>query len=239
MPGLLFLCVANSSRSRWPRTPPMRTAPRRSRQPRDGEERTRIFVVDDDLHTLRYVRDTLAEADYAPVVTGDPEALPGLIRTHKQRLVLPGLVFAGHRRHQVDGEPARTRGPAGHLLPHRRVSNSGTDGGRESHASASRMTVGCTSCCPWSSSPHMFSLLARLFTGQRPGANDPVGDARRQPFAGWRTGRRLSTDLRRRGSGGAGHACFRLLRHALPPPALLLRVVSWTSTSLSRPDAGA
>ena len=40
-------------------------APRRSRRPREGEERTRILVVDDDPHTLRYVRDTLAEADYA------------------------------------------------------------------------------------------------------------------------------------------------------------------------------
>ena len=70
-------------------------APRRSRQPREGDERTRILVVDDDPHTLRYVRDTLAEADYAPVVTGDPEALPGLIRTHKPRLVLLDLVLPG------------------------------------------------------------------------------------------------------------------------------------------------
>ena len=90
-------------------------APRRSRRPREGDERTRILVVDDDPHTLRYVRDTLAEADYAPVVTGDPEALPGLIRTHKPRLVLLDLVLPGHRRHQADGRPARARGPAGHL----------------------------------------------------------------------------------------------------------------------------
>ena len=50
-------------------------------------------MVDDDPHTLRYVRDTLAEADYAPVVTGDPEELPELIRTHKPRLVLLDLVL--------------------------------------------------------------------------------------------------------------------------------------------------
>ena len=68
-------------------------ASRRSRRHREGEERTRILVVDDDPHTLRYVRDTLAEADYAPVVTGDPEALPELIRTHKPRLVLLDLVL--------------------------------------------------------------------------------------------------------------------------------------------------
>ena len=68
-------------------------APSRSRQPRKGHERPRILVVDDDPHTLRYVRDTLAEADYVPVVTGDPGQLPGLIRTHKPRLVLMDLVL--------------------------------------------------------------------------------------------------------------------------------------------------
>jgi len=68
-------------------------APRRSRRPRKGEERTRILVVDDDPRTLRHVRDVLAEADYAPVVTGDPEQLPELISTHKPRLVLLDLVL--------------------------------------------------------------------------------------------------------------------------------------------------
>ena len=68
-------------------------APDSARPPRKGEERTRILVVDDDPHALRYVRDTLAEADYAPVVTGDPEELPELIRTHKPRLVLLDLVL--------------------------------------------------------------------------------------------------------------------------------------------------
>ena len=69
------------------------SSPRGSRQPRQGDKRTRILVVDDDPHTLRYVRDTLAEADYAPVVTGDPEALPELIRTHRPQLVLMDLVL--------------------------------------------------------------------------------------------------------------------------------------------------
>ena len=68
-------------------------APRRSRQSSKREERTRILVVDDDPHALRYVRDTLAAADYAPVVTGDPDELPGLIRAHKPRLVLLDLVL--------------------------------------------------------------------------------------------------------------------------------------------------
>ena len=70
-------------------------APRRPRQPRKGEERTRILVVDDDPETLRYVRDALTEADYAPVMTGDPEQLPGFIRMHKPRLVLLDLMLPG------------------------------------------------------------------------------------------------------------------------------------------------
>ena len=68
-------------------------APRGSRQPSEGEERPRILVVDDDPHALRYVRDILAEADYAPVVTSDPEELPELIRTHKPQPVLLDLVL--------------------------------------------------------------------------------------------------------------------------------------------------
>ena len=71
---------------------PLRAAPR---QPRKSEERTCVLVVDDDPQTLRYVRDALTEADYAPVVTGDPEELPGLIKTHKPRLVLMDLVLPG------------------------------------------------------------------------------------------------------------------------------------------------
>ena len=69
------------------------SAPGRSRRARKGKERTRILVVDDDPHSLGYVRDALVEADYAPVVTGDPEALPGLVRTYEPRLVLMDLVL--------------------------------------------------------------------------------------------------------------------------------------------------
>ena len=71
------------------------TPPSRPRQPPKGQEGPCILVVDDDPQTLRYVRDALSEADYAPVVTGDPEALPGLVRTHKPRLVLLDLVLPG------------------------------------------------------------------------------------------------------------------------------------------------
>ncbi|MCY4598514.1 MAG: response regulator, partial [Acidobacteria bacterium] len=69
--------------------------PERSLSARQGAEQTRILVVDDDPHTLRQVRNALTEADYVPVVTGDPEKLPELVRTHKPKLVLLDLVLPG------------------------------------------------------------------------------------------------------------------------------------------------
>ena len=71
------------------------TAPSRPARPPEGLQRPCILVVDDDPQTLRYVRDALGEADYDPVVTGDPEALPELVRTHNPRLVLLDLVLPG------------------------------------------------------------------------------------------------------------------------------------------------
>ena len=63
--------------------------------PRDGPEQTPILVVDDDPKTLRYVRDALAGSEYVPLVTGDPEEVPGLIRTERPRLVLLDLMLPG------------------------------------------------------------------------------------------------------------------------------------------------
>ena len=62
---------------------------------RKRNDTTPILVVDDDPQTLRSVRDTLAEAGYAPIVTGDHEELPHLIRTHRPHLVLLDLVLRG------------------------------------------------------------------------------------------------------------------------------------------------
>ena len=63
--------------------------------PRTGQDATRILVVDDDPQTLRYVRDALTEGGYVPVVTGDPQELAGLVRTHKPRLVLLDVLLPG------------------------------------------------------------------------------------------------------------------------------------------------
>ena len=54
-----------------------------------------ILVVDDDPDTLRHVRDTLTDAGYAPLVTGNPRELSRILRTEKPRLVLLDLMLPG------------------------------------------------------------------------------------------------------------------------------------------------
>ena len=66
-----------------------------SRSPGQGQEGTRILVVDDDPLTLRFVRDALSAAGYSPLVTGDPQEVPHLIKTKKPHLVLLDLVLPG------------------------------------------------------------------------------------------------------------------------------------------------
>ena len=66
--------------------------PPRARQP--GEP-VRILVVDDDPRMLRFVRDALSKAGYAPMVTGEPQELAHLIRTEQPRLVLLDLLLPG------------------------------------------------------------------------------------------------------------------------------------------------
>ena len=58
----------------------------------------RVLVVDDEPNDLRYVRDALAQAGYAPVVTGDPEEAVRLMEEEKPDLALLDLMLPG-----VDG----------------------------------------------------------------------------------------------------------------------------------------
>ena len=52
-------------------------------------------MVDDDPQTLRHVRDTLAEAGYSPLVTGDHGELGQIVRTERPALVLLDLMLPG------------------------------------------------------------------------------------------------------------------------------------------------
>ena len=66
-----------------------------SRAPRGRADPVRILVVDDDPQTLRFVRDALADAGYAPLATGDHLGLSGIIRAEKPALVLLDLMLPG------------------------------------------------------------------------------------------------------------------------------------------------
>ena len=67
--------------------------PERSRRP-EGTK-TRVLVVDDDPQTLRYVRNILSKAGYAPIVTGDPGHVEELMVNERPHLVLLDLLLPG------------------------------------------------------------------------------------------------------------------------------------------------
>ena len=69
--------------------------PRSRRRRPKTRERPRVLCVDDDPQTLRYVRDALTQAGYAPVVTGDPEEVPRLMAEETPRLVLLDMMLPG------------------------------------------------------------------------------------------------------------------------------------------------
>ena len=64
-----------------------------ARPARERGEPPRILAVDDDPRTLRFVRDALSKAGYAPIVTGEPKDLSRIIRTERPRLVLLDLML--------------------------------------------------------------------------------------------------------------------------------------------------
>ena len=68
--------------------------PIRERQPKsNSNNRLRILVVDDDPHTLRFVRDALSDEGYIVFVTSDPREMRNLIETEQPDLVLLDLVL--------------------------------------------------------------------------------------------------------------------------------------------------
>ena len=69
------------------------TAPGVSPQVSAGVER--VLVVDDDPQMLRYVRNTLLEGGYTPILTGDPSEVGDLLATEMPHLILLNLVLPG------------------------------------------------------------------------------------------------------------------------------------------------
>ena len=61
--------------------------------PWESGEAVRVLVVDDDPNDLRYVRDTLVNAGYLPIVTGDPEEALRLMEAERPQLALLDLML--------------------------------------------------------------------------------------------------------------------------------------------------
>ena len=60
-----------------------------------ARDQARILAVDDDPTVLRYVRDALSRAGFAPVVTTDPEEALRILESDRPRLVLLDLMLPG------------------------------------------------------------------------------------------------------------------------------------------------
>ena len=86
-----------------------------SRRGTGARGRVRVLAVDDDPQALRYVRDVLTRAGYAPVATGDPADVPRLMAEHRPHLALLGPGAAGDRRHRADERHSADRRRAGDL----------------------------------------------------------------------------------------------------------------------------
>ena len=65
------------------------------RDAKETDEQVPVLAVDDDPQTLRYVRDALSAAGYAPIVTADPEDVPRLVRKDVPQLVLLDMMLPG------------------------------------------------------------------------------------------------------------------------------------------------
>ena len=62
---------------------------------RERAERVRVLAVEDDPQDLRYIRDTLIQAGYAPTLTGDPEEAVRLMEEERPHLVLLDVMLPG------------------------------------------------------------------------------------------------------------------------------------------------
>ncbi len=72
--------------------PPASTRSSRRRRRERGKQ-VSVLVVDDDPQTLRYVRDTLTQSGYAPIVTGNQEEALRLMEEERPQLALLDLML--------------------------------------------------------------------------------------------------------------------------------------------------
>ncbi|MXZ90087.1 MAG: response regulator [Chloroflexi bacterium] len=94
-PGLgarfTFTLPSVQTAAQGPSSPASDHSPRQERG--EAEAPVKVLVVDDDPQELRYVRDTLTNAGYQPVVTADPQEALYLMQEERPRLALLDLVF--------------------------------------------------------------------------------------------------------------------------------------------------
>ena len=87
-----FTVPAVAEASNAPATGPVPLPADSGRAPKG---RARILAVDDEPQILRLVRNTLSDAGYTPIVTGDPDEVLHLIEQEKPHLVLLDMVLPG------------------------------------------------------------------------------------------------------------------------------------------------
>ena len=158
---------------------------------RSGEvqgRRIRVLTVDDDPQTLRYVRDALSHAGYAPFTTGDPEAVGRLIAEERPHLVLLDLVLPG-----VDGIELMEKVPELSDVPVIFLSAYGKD-----QTIARALEVGADDYIVKPFSPT--ELVARIQTVLRRRSNDQTGEPPEPYVAG-----DLTVDYTERRAYLAGH----------------------------------
>ena len=145
------------------------TSPERTRGRRPtGRQKLHVLVVDDDPQALAYIRSILEDAGHRPVVTGDPKAVPDLIKKHRPDLVLLDLLLPG-----TDGIELMQDVPALADRPVIFISGYGRD---ETIARALEMGAADYIVKPFSSTELVASIQAAL--RKQGGAPEPyqVGD---------------------------------------------------------------
>ena len=70
------------------------STPLNARSLHSRQEQARVLAVDEDPETLRYIRSTLREAGFTPVVSGNPDELERLMDVEKPHLVLMARTLA-------------------------------------------------------------------------------------------------------------------------------------------------